>query len=175
MPNLLTSLPTWAPSSPTRATFNPISITALDWRLELCDRSGNNTGATSPSASKPCSVSIRLRYSQSSSTALSAGQFPPACVPGYARSTCRLNGPSPTPNGSTSKQTWKFDHTQNANRYNDIAQGHFRYFDHLLRFPSNSSSHAIYTFNTSAGMVDALWTPRTRWATSSPTTSNGTT
>ena len=74
--------PTWAPSSPTRATFNPILTAALNWRPESCDRSGNHDGTTPPSASKPSSACIRLRYSLSSSKALSAGQFSPACVAG---------------------------------------------------------------------------------------------
>ena len=68
---------TWAPSSPTRATFNPISTAALDWRPESCDRSGNHSGATPPSASKPSSACIRLRYSLSSSTAVLANFHQP--------------------------------------------------------------------------------------------------
>ena len=63
-------------------TTNPISTAALDWRLESCDRSGNQSGATPPSASKPSSACIRLRYSLTSYTVLGAGQFPPARVAG---------------------------------------------------------------------------------------------
>ena len=54
----------------------------LDWRPESSDRSGNHSGATPPSASKPTSACISLRHSLSSFTALGAGQFPPACVAG---------------------------------------------------------------------------------------------
>ena len=55
MSNLLTRSPTWVPSPPTRATFNLISIAALEGLPESCDRWGNHSGATLPSASEPSS------------------------------------------------------------------------------------------------------------------------
>ena len=61
---------------------NPISTAALDWQPGSYDRPGNHSGATPPSASKPSSVCTRRRYSLSSSTDMSAGQFQPGRVAG---------------------------------------------------------------------------------------------
>ena len=71
-----------------------------------------------------------------------------------------LNGP--TPNGSTTQQTCKFDHTQNANQYNAIFQRPPSLVWTSTPVSPNHPAHAIYTLNPSAESRP-LGAPRTRW------------